>query len=69
MVADGHRAMMVYLIQRADAEVFSLAADIDPAYAQAAAQAAAAGVEMLAYRCSLSPQEIVVERRVRIEHH
>lgn len=69
MVADGHRAMMVYLIQRADAEVFSLAADIDPAYAQAAAQAAAAGVEMLAYRCSLSLQEIVVERRVRIEHH
>ncbi len=68
MVADGHRAMMVYLIQRADAEIFSFASDIDPAYAQAAAQAAVAGVEMLAYRCRLSPHEIAVERRIEIEH-
>ncbi|MGE0054895.1 MAG: DNA/RNA nuclease SfsA [Hyphomicrobium sp.] len=61
VVAEGHRAVMVYLIQRADAESFSLARDIDTAYAQAAARASAAGVEMLAYRCKLSPQDIVLD--------
>ena len=69
MVAEGHRAVMVYLIQRADAKSFSLAADIDPAYAQAAAKAVEAGVEMLAYRCRLSPEEIVLDRRIDIKSH
>lgn len=58
MVAEGHRAVMVFLIQRADAERFAVAADIDPAYAAAFARAAAAGVEMLAYRCTLEPGAI-----------
>ena len=35
MVAQGHRAVMVYLIQRADAETFSIAGDLDPGYAEA----------------------------------
>ena len=30
MVAQGHRAVMLYLIQRADAETFSIAGDFDP---------------------------------------
>lgn len=64
VVAEGHRAVMVYLIQRADAESFSLAGDIDAAYAEAAAKASAAGVEMLAYRCKLSPQDIVLDARI-----
>ena len=35
MVAQGHRAVMLYLIQRADAESFSIADDFDAAYAEA----------------------------------
>ncbi len=35
MVAQGHRAVMLYLIQRADAETFSIADDFDAAYAEA----------------------------------
>jgi sugar fermentation stimulation protein A len=66
MMSAGHRAVMVYLIQRADAEVFSIAADLDPTYATAFAAARAAGVEALAYRCRLSPEEIVVDARVPI---
>lgn len=58
MVADGHRAVMVFLVQRSDCEYLSLAEDIDPAYAKAMADAKAAGVEVLAYWCTLSPQEI-----------
>lgn len=62
----GCRAVMVYLIQRADAQMFDLASDIDPAYAAAAKLARAAGVEMLAYRCRLSAGEIEIDARVPI---
>lgn len=64
MVAAGHRAVMLYLIQRADAEAFALAHDIDPRYAGAFAEARAAGVEAIAYACDLSPTEIAITRPV-----
>jgi sugar fermentation stimulation protein A len=66
MVAQGHRAVMLYLIQRADAATFSIAGDFDPAYAEAFKLATAVGVEALAYRCRLSPEEIAVDKAVRI---
>ncbi len=68
MVAAGHRAVMVYLIQRGDAESFTISADIDPAYAEAYIKARAAGVEMLAYSCMLAPEGISLDAPVRIEH-
>ncbi len=61
MVAEGHRAVMVYLVQRTDCDFFRPAADIDPTYADALKAAHAAGVEVLCYRCSLSPTAIEVE--------
>lgn len=64
MVAAGHRAVMVYLVQRSDATTFDIARDIDPAYAAAFALARAAGVEMLAYRCRLTPEDIVLDQAV-----
>jgi sugar fermentation stimulation protein A len=66
MVAAGHRAVMVYLIQREDVDRFSLARDVDPVYGAAFDTARAAGVEMLAYACRLSPEQITVERPVTI---
>ena len=48
MVASGARAVMVYFVQRGDAEAFTLARDIDPAYAKAFQEARAAGVEAIA---------------------
>lgn len=66
MVAEGHRAAMLYLIHRADAETFLLARDIDPTYGAAFDKAAAAGVEMLAYACEVTPSEVAVSRRIPI---
>ena len=66
MARAGHRAVMVYLVQRADANALSLAADIDPGYAHAFTSAAAAGVEALAYRCRLTPDEIVIDRKIPV---
>ena len=66
MVRDGHRAAMLYLVQRGDAEEFALARDIDPAYGAAFDAARAAGVEALAYRCALTPESIQVEREIPV---
>lgn len=66
MVGEGHRAVMLYLVQRNDAERFSFAADLDPFYAKAFAAARKAGVESLAYRCRLSPRGICVEAALPI---
>ena len=64
MVREGHRAVMMFLIQRGDAEQFSLARDIDPTYGSAFDAAQAAGVQMLAYRCRMSCDEIVLDQPV-----
>jgi len=66
MVAEGARAAMVYLVQRPDCTELSLAADIDPAYAAAFAEARARGVEAYAIGCRVTPQEIVAERAVTL---
>jgi sugar fermentation stimulation protein A len=66
MVAQGHRAVMLYLIQRDDAESFSISGDLDPGYAEAFELARAAGVEAFAYGCRLSPDEIAVDKAVRL---
>jgi sugar fermentation stimulation protein A len=66
MVAAGHRAVMLFLIQRGDATRLALARDIDPAYAAAFDAARSAGVEMLAYRCRMSPGAISIDKRVRV---
>lgn len=63
----GSRAVMFYLIQREDCETFTLADDIDPAYAEALAVARKAGVEVLAYKCSLTPEEIKVVAPIGLE--
>lgn len=62
MVAEGHRAVMVYLVQRQDCAIFDVAADIDPAYADALTEARKRGVETLCYSCKVSPEEIVVDK-------
>jgi len=66
MVAKGHRAVMLYVIQRGDGDRFSLASDLDPAYAEAFVAARAAGVEALAIRCDISTTEIVATTPIPI---
>lgn len=60
MIGEGHRAVMLYLVQRTDCSRFRLAADIDPAYAAAFAEAHAAGVERLVYGTAITPQGVDV---------
>ncbi|MGH6943673.1 MAG: DNA/RNA nuclease SfsA [Geminicoccaceae bacterium] len=57
-VAAGARAVVLYVVQRADCADFRLAADLDPGYAAASAAAGAAGVEFLCRACAISLDEI-----------
>lgn len=66
MVADGYRAIMVYLIQRDDCTEFRIADDIDPTYAAALKSALENGVEAVCYSCNLSSKEIIVSHRIPI---
>ncbi len=54
MVAAGHRAVVLYLVQRSDGRAFAVADDIDPAYSAAFQAARAAGVEALCFRATLT---------------
>lgn len=62
MAADGHRAVMFYLVQRTDCDRVSIAGDIDPTYL--AAFQAATGVEVIAMDCKITPQAITLGREL-----
>jgi sugar fermentation stimulation protein A len=64
IVAEGHRAVMVYCIQRNDAERFAPAAMIDPEYAEILAEVHTRGVEILPY---IAPVDLVGE--IRLDRH
>lgn len=60
MVAAGQRAVMLYLVQRGDCTGFAVAGDLDPTYAERYRAARAAGVEVMAFDCTLSREEITL---------
>ena len=64
MVRAGHRAVMVFLIQRGDAKSLTLARDVDAGYGAAFDLAKAAGVETIAVRCTLSGEAITVDQTI-----
>jgi sugar fermentation stimulation protein A len=66
MVALGHRAVMVFLVQIGSADRLALARDIDPFYGVAFDRARTAGVEAIAYRCVISATEITVADTVPV---
>ncbi len=66
MCRAGHRAIMIYLIQRSDCERFRLCDDLDPVYTAAFALADKAGVEAYAIKCQISPEAIEPDRLIDI---
>ncbi len=60
----GNRAVVLFVVQRADCVAFSPAIDIDPAYGAALEKAKAAGVEILCYGCAVSPEGITIKQAI-----
>ena len=57
---NGGRAVMLYLVQRGDCDRFQVAADIDPGYAAAMADARGRGVEALCRECEVTQHGIEI---------
>jgi sugar fermentation stimulation protein A len=62
----GLRPVQFYCVQRGDVDEVRPADAIDPAYGRQLREAMAAGVEVLAYRASVTPGAIVLDRRIRV---
>lgn len=58
MVAAGHRAVMLYVVQRGDCDSFTTADDLDPVYGAALRHAVAHGVETICYDCRVTTESI-----------
>jgi len=67
MVADGHRAAMLFLVQRTDCTGFRLARDLDPAYGAAFDRARKAGVEVLCYDTAITTDGVRLGAPMRVE--
>ena len=66
MVESGHRAVMLYLVQRTDCASFDLARDLDPAYGAAFDKARAAGVEVLAMGTCIDHQGVMMGGPIKV---
>jgi sugar fermentation stimulation protein A len=59
--AEGARACLLFVVQRADCAWVEPADEIDPAYGRALRDAAAAGVELFALRTRVSPERLSLD--------
>jgi sugar fermentation stimulation protein A len=66
MVTLGHRAAMLYLVQREDCTAFKIAGDIDPIYEKAFNSARINGVECFCYSCRLTTKSIHIGKSLQI---
>jgi len=67
MVAEGHRAVLLYCVQYTGCSAFTLAEDLDPTYAAAYRAARDAGVETLCYDCTISPEGVRLNKPLPVE--
>jgi sugar fermentation stimulation protein A len=64
---NGYRAVMVYVIQRMDVNIFSSAKEIDPEYAKALKIAVESGVEVIPIQAKVSPDKIELFKELPFE--
>lgn len=64
--AEGYRAVIFFLVQRAEATAFTPADAIDPLYGQLLREVTAAGVEVLAYRSVVTKEMASVGVRIPV---
>ena len=65
--AHGIRAVMLYIVQRTDVEVFAPAIEIDPEYAKVLKQAVNVGVEVIVLQVEVTPEGIYLKKKLPVE--
>ena len=63
----GHRAAIVFVIQRGDCDSFRPADEIDQEYGRWLRRAINAGVEALPYRAKVTPKEILLTEKIPVK--
>lgn len=63
----GFRAVMLYVVQRTDVDIFAPATDIDPVYAHELSVAHDAGVQIIPVQVSVTPEHITYLRSLPYE--
>lgn len=66
VVRDGGRGVLLFTVQRGDVNVVAPADFIDPAYGRLLRRAAENGVEVLAYRAQVTPEDIRLTGRLAV---
>lgn len=64
MVQEGHRSVMLYVIQRTDALPFRLACEIDKKYCEAFKEVTKKGVEVLVYQSDITLEKIEIKEHL-----
>ena len=65
MVAAGHRAVLFFCVQLSGVEEVSVAAHIDPVYAETLSAAIAAGVEVIVWQADMTDSGISLQRPLK----
>lgn len=66
LAAEGHRASVVFIAQREDARRFAPFERIDPDFAAELRRVAGEGVEVHAFRCAVSIEEVVIAEEIPV---
>ena len=64
---EGYNAALLFIVQREDVDYFAPAKEIDPVYSELLKKANKEGVLILAYQCSMSKEEIIVNRSIPVK--
>jgi sugar fermentation stimulation protein A len=65
-IKKGYKTYLLFLVQIQNMENFKIAKDIDPEYYENYLLAKKAGVNFLAYRCSISSKKIFIDKKLKI---
>ena len=66
-VRNGHRAVLLFCAPHTGIRRVTVADDIDPGYGEAVREAVAAGVEVLAYGCVVTPEEVAIAAALPVD--
>lgn len=66
IVEMGHKATMLYIVNRQDVNSFTPAKDIDPVYAKLLKEASENGVQILAYQTTISTAGISISHKLQV---
>tara|TARA_B100001093_G_C26833521_1_gene1017266 strand:- start:849 stop:1547 length:699 start_codon:yes stop_codon:yes gene_type:complete len=65
-IKKGYKAYLIFLVQIQNMEYFKIAKDLDAEYYKNYVLAKKAGVNFLAYRCNISSEKIIIDKKLKI---